>query len=71
MQHLSPPQAAAYLNATGLSFTLGTLNTWRHEGRGPKYLKLARRIFYRQTDLDQFIAKAGVVIETADSPLAA
>lgn len=71
MQHFNTQQAAAYLNAAGLPFTPGTLNTWRHECRGPAYLKLQRRIFYRQPDLDQFIAKAGVFIETADSTLAA
>ena len=33
-----------------------TMQWWRTTGRGPKYVKLGRRVFYRQSDLDAFIA---------------
>lgn len=31
-----------------------TLERWRHEGIGPKYLKLSGRIIYRKTDIDAY-----------------
>lgn len=37
-----------------------TLTWWRHVGRGPRYLKVGRRIFYRQSHLDAFLAAAEV-----------
>lgn len=33
-----------------------TLQWWRTTGRGPKYVKIGRRVFYRESDLDEFIA---------------
>ena len=32
-----------------------TLRLWRCKGRGPKYVKLGSRVFYRGGDLNQFI----------------
>lgn len=57
---LKGPDAAAYL---GLSAS--TLEKMRHLGRGPRYLKVGGRIFYRRTDLDAYINAA--VVETTDS----
>ena len=34
-----------------------TLQWWRHVKRGPIYVKIGRRIFYRKSDLDDFIAE--------------
>lgn len=31
-----------------------TLSQWRWNGRGPHYLKIGRRIFYRPEDVDSF-----------------
>jgi len=42
-----------------------TLARMRSEGRGPRYVKLGGRIFYRAPDLDAFINAR--VVETADS----
>ncbi len=42
-----------------------TLARMRTEGRGPRYLKIGGRVFYRLTDLDAYIEAA--VIETTDS----
>jgi hypothetical protein len=35
----------------------GTLASWRARWKGPKYIKLGRRIFYRRSVLDAFIAE--------------
>ena len=32
-----------------------TLRIWRCKGRGPKYVKIGSRVFYRGGDLNQFI----------------
>ena len=32
-----------------------TLALWRCKGRGPKYVKLGSRVFYRGGDLNEFI----------------
>jgi hypothetical protein len=34
-----------------------TLETWRMTGDGPVYLKLGRRVFYRLSALEAWIAK--------------
>jgi len=52
--------AARYI---GLSQS--TLDTMRSKGRGPRYLRIGGRVYYRKDDLDAYI-EAGVV-ETADS----
>jgi len=57
---LKGPAAATYL---GLSHS--TLEKMRHEGRGPRYVKIGGRVFYRRTDLDAYIE--GSVVETTDS----
>lgn len=57
---LKGPDAAAYL---GLSHS--TLEKMRHMGRGPRYLKVGGRVFYRQSDLDAYLEAA--VVETTDS----
>jgi predicted DNA-binding transcriptional regulator AlpA len=33
----------------------GTLRTWRCYGRGPKWLKLGRRVVYRQSDVEAWL----------------
>jgi excisionase family DNA binding protein len=66
--HLTPPslgrlrveEASKYLG-----FTVSTLNKMRMAGRGPRYLKLGNRVFYRRTDLDAYLE--AMVVETTDS----
>ncbi len=36
-----------------------TLATWRCRGGGPCFVKLGRRVLYRVSDLDAWVAKAG------------
>ncbi|HHA2904285.1 TPA: helix-turn-helix transcriptional regulator [Stenotrophomonas maltophilia] len=60
ISRLKVPEAAKYLGV-GIS----TLDKMRMEGRGPRYLKIGGRVFYRLADLDSYIEAA--VIETTDS----
>lgn len=43
----------------------GTLEVWRSKGRGPRYLKIGKNVFYNIPDLDEF-ANANTV-ETIDT----
>ncbi|WP_369913880.1 helix-turn-helix transcriptional regulator [Xanthomonas sp. NCPPB 3005] len=54
------PDAAKHLGVS-----VSTLDKMRHEGRGPRYLKIGGRIFYRVADLDAYIDAS--VVETIDS----
>ncbi len=48
--NLTTPQAARYLN-----FEETTLEQWRWNGRGPRFVKIGRHVRYRLSDLDAFI----------------
>ena len=47
---LTTTQAAAYVNMSPR-----TLERYRVTGEGPKYLKLGRLVFYRQSHLDEWL----------------
>lgn len=47
---LSAPKAAEYLDTT-----VGTLAKWRHQGEGPPFLKLGRKVVYRVETLDAYL----------------
>lgn len=64
-QHYSTPEAAAYLRQRGIKVTPGTLNTWRHLGRGPSYKRIYARVYYEQPALDRFAE--GQPVKTIDS----
>jgi hypothetical protein len=51
--------------ATRLGLKPGTLEVWRSLGRGPRFLKIGRKVFYKIEDLELF-ANAHLV-ETVDS----
>jgi predicted DNA-binding transcriptional regulator AlpA len=38
-----------------------TMAAWRHQGRGPRYLKVGRSCFYRQADIDTWLDTQCVV----------
>lgn len=46
-----PTDAAEYLPST-----TGTMQWWRHVGRGPAYIKLGHKVYYRRSALDAFRA---------------
>ena len=47
--NLSSAQAAAFLGVK-----VATLSDWRYRGRGPRYVKMGRRVHYRYSDLIEF-----------------
>ncbi len=47
---LTPHQAAEYLNST-----IGSLKTWRAQGRGPRFHGKRRFVRYHTDDLDAFL----------------
>ena len=49
---MSTDEAAIYLSAKPL-----TLVAWRHQKRGPTYVKIGGHVRYRRADLDGFIAQ--------------
>jgi len=54
---LYPPESAGeYLGDIPTS----TLQWWRHKRRGPAYVKIGHRVFYRKSALDAFL-DAGIV----------
>lgn len=57
--------AVEYLKLLGLSFRPGTLEVWRSQGKGPRFKKVARKVFYDKAALDQFAE--GQSFETVDS----
>lgn len=38
-----------------LGLKVATLRAWRHQGRGPAFLRLGRAIRYLSNDLDEFV----------------
>ncbi|MEP0323028.1 MAG: helix-turn-helix domain-containing protein [Nitratireductor sp.] len=52
---LPPNEAAEYIARKET-----TMTWWRHVGRGPSYVKIEGRVFYRLSALDTFLA-AGTV----------
>ncbi len=47
--------AARYLGGIKSPISVRTMQRWRLEGLGPRYIKLGRLVRYRQSDLDEFI----------------
>ena len=58
---LDEKQAAAYIDQKP-----GTLRQWRTNSKGPAYHKKGRRVFYKKSDLDSWMA-AGRTF-TAETP---
>jgi hypothetical protein len=42
--------------AAALGVKPETVASWRSQGRGPAFVKIGRRVFYRALDVHQFIA---------------
>jgi excisionase family DNA binding protein len=41
--------------ASRLGLSASTLNKWRTQGRGPRFVKLGRAVCYRPSDLDGWV----------------
>ncbi len=63
-QLLNTTESANYLKSKGFPVRPKTLEAWRCMGKGPKYLKISRRVFYRPEFLDEFVR--GVEVRTID-----
>lgn len=50
--HLKPDEVALRLRTT-----TGTLSNWRMQGRGPKYIKLGRKVLYPLREVEAFEAR--------------
>jgi predicted DNA-binding transcriptional regulator AlpA len=55
-------EAAAFL---GLKPS--TLAAWRHQGRGPRYLKIGRSCFYLERDIETWLNEQAVIPIPKDS----
>jgi predicted DNA-binding transcriptional regulator AlpA len=47
--------------ASFLGLKPSTLAAWRHQGRGPRYIKIGRSCFYLESDLEQWLDAQAVV----------
>ncbi|MET4727935.1 excisionase family DNA binding protein [Lysobacter enzymogenes] len=65
MNDLPPARLRVREAAKYLGLGVSTLDKMRMEGRGPRYLKVGNRVFYREADLTAYLDSA--VIETSDS----
>jgi len=61
---LKTPDAASYLNVQPT-----TLEQWRWNGKGPRFVKIGRSVRYRQVDLDSFL-EARVFSSTTEAQAA-
>lgn len=58
-ERLTVPEAARYLRVSK-----ACLDVWRSHRKGPPYIKLGHRIFYRKGDLDAYLAANLIVPHT-------
>ena len=49
--YLTTKHAAHYMDG----FAHQTLVNWRHQKKGPRYIRIGRSIRYRMSDLDKFM----------------
>lgn len=53
---ISPEEAARRLGSADRPLATATLTYWRSVGRGPRFVKLGRFVYYRVCDVDEFLA---------------
>jgi predicted DNA-binding transcriptional regulator AlpA len=46
--------------ADRLGLAVATLRTWRHRGKGPRFLRLGRSVRYLPSDVDDFVRASAV-----------
>jgi hypothetical protein len=52
----APEPITEAVAAARLGLKVATLRAWRHQKRGPAFVRLGRAIRYLPTDLDAFVA---------------
>lgn len=58
IERMATADASEYLGVA-----VATMNTWRTQGKGPKFYRLAGRVFYRRADLDAYVEACAVETE--------
>lgn len=56
----TPEDAAVILGPPGRPVPLATLQYWRYQKRGPRYVKIGRHVYYRDSALQDFIRRGEV-----------
>jgi hypothetical protein len=64
-KHFNTKEAVEYLRSLGLNFSPSTLEVWRSLGKGPRYKKVTRKIYYEKSSLDEF--SKGEIFETINT----
>lgn len=65
-ERLTPQQASQYLGDLGLPYKESSLRVMRSQGRGPRFFKHFKKIYYLISDLNDWASLAQPV-ETRDS----
>ncbi len=61
-QLLRTQEAAEHLTNCGFPVARKTLEVWRCQGRGPVFIKIGRRVFYRIEDLTRFLEGIEILV---------
>lgn len=61
---LNTVEASAYLTSCGVPYSKKTLEVFRCRRRGPKFLKIVSRVYYKREWLDEFLR--GLPIKVVD-----
>jgi hypothetical protein len=48
-------EASVWLTERGLPTSVGSLNSWRSRGGGPRYIPIGKRRWYRESALREFL----------------
>jgi len=65
---LNTEEAAVYLrDDMGTPFSAGTLRVWRSIGKGPRFCRLNRKVFYSVSDLEDYAKSEAEIIEPKNS----
>ncbi|TBC94166.1 DNA-binding protein [Rhizobium leguminosarum] len=59
---LAPEDAAILLGPPGRPIPIATLQYWRYRRRGPKFIKMGRHVYYRESALQDFIRRGEVEV---------
>lgn len=62
---LAPEDAAVILGPPGRPIPLATLQYWRYRRRGPRFIKMGRHVYYRESALQDFIRRGEVEVGEA------
>ena len=55
-QAVAPTPLTEIEAAARLGLKVATLRAWRHQGKGPAFVRLGRAIRYLRSDIDEFLA---------------